>query len=149
MVLFVAAIAGLCAASLVWTLEKTQELSPGQEAPPLVGGKATEQVRGPDGVPLYRTRAKNRVFSELVAGHLTLREAAIFFRILDEADPDFKQEAFISAFSGKSIEERYCREIIGWSWEEEPSNGPEARLARQRLEAEFADLLKASRARSR
>jgi len=120
--------------------EKRRELLSEQEPQPLAAGKETEQVQGPDTVTLYRNRAKHCVFSQLVAGHCTLAQAAIFFRILDGADPDFKREALDNVFSGQSIEERYCREVIAWakSWDDERHSAENARNVRERLEGEFA-----------
>jgi len=136
-------LAAATAALLVFKPEQTQKLSSAEQEPPLsVEGKATEQTKGPNPVELYRNQAKICVFRELVAGRCALIQTAMFFRILDELDPDFNRDAFNSAFSGKSSEERYCREIIVWAREEERDDGPEARKVRERLEAEFDRLVR-------
>jgi hypothetical protein len=59
-----------------------------------------------------RLEEKERLVQELLAGQLTLLEAAAYFRALDQAPPEFYWEAFRAAHAGDSDEERHCNEVI-------------------------------------
>lgn len=56
-----------------------------------------------------RRRAKNRVVTDLIAGRLTLFEAAVLFRHWNM--PGLKLE---NNYRGDSEEERLCRQVIAW-----------------------------------
>jgi hypothetical protein len=59
-----------------------------------------------------RFKQKSQVVRELLAGRLTLLEAAARFRALDHAPPPFNWEMFREVHRGDSDEERHCREVI-------------------------------------
>src|SRR5262249_8804642 len=79
-------------------------------------GPATdhEQERERSGALLARGDQRDQTIRELLAGRLTLLEAAARFRALDRAPPAFDWEVFRSAYPGDSDEERHCRKVIGW-----------------------------------
>src|SRR5262245_54242584 len=49
---------------------------------------------------------------EVIAGRLTLREAAACFRTLTRENPDFQRENFRRTYAGASDAERHCRQVI-------------------------------------
>jgi hypothetical protein len=57
-------------------------------------------------------RARQAVVDELLAGGLTLLEAAARFRDIDERHPEFYWEGFRCSYGGDSDEERFCRQVI-------------------------------------
>jgi hypothetical protein len=61
-----------------------------------------------------RRARKGRIVAALIAGRLTLLEAAGRFRALDRGPPPFYWEEFHAHFAGESDEERHCREVLAW-----------------------------------
>jgi hypothetical protein len=61
-----------------------------------------------------RIRRKQRVSQEVLAGRLTLLEAAALFRALDHAPPEFKWDHFRASTPADSDDERHCHEVIHW-----------------------------------
>jgi hypothetical protein len=59
-----------------------------------------------------RLSFKKETAAEVVAGRLTLREAAARLREADERSPEFNREAFRSLVPGRTDEERYGRQVI-------------------------------------
>jgi hypothetical protein len=57
-------------------------------------------------------RARQAVVDELLAGRLTLLEAAARYRDLDEKEPGFNWEHFRLYYDCGSDEERFCRQVI-------------------------------------
>src|SRR5262245_34878517 len=57
-------------------------------------------------------RARQAVLDEVVAGRLTLLEAAARYRDLDEREPGFNWEKFRLYYDCGSDEERFCRQVI-------------------------------------
>jgi hypothetical protein len=91
---------------------------------------------------VHAIKGKYRICQEIVAGCCTLREAALFFRILDEMNPSFDQKHFETCYPGRSTEERFCREVVVWMKDRElKKGGAQARQAREQLEAELSHLL--------
>ena len=67
----------------------------------------------------YSFRAKRRILARVVTERCTVDEAAMFFAVLDEANPSFNRRAFLKTFSGQSNEERYRLQVTTWvrDWE--------------------------------
>jgi hypothetical protein len=63
---------------------------------------------------VQRVKRKQRVTDELVAGRLTLLEAAALFRALDLATPAINWDIFRASTPGNSDDERHCHEVIDW-----------------------------------
>jgi hypothetical protein len=61
-----------------------------------------------------RLKRKQRVTDELMAGRLTLLQAAALFRALDHAPPPFNWDIFRSSRPGISDDERHCHLVIAW-----------------------------------
>jgi hypothetical protein len=61
-----------------------------------------------------RARRKQRVAEEVLAGRLTLLEAAALFRALDHGPPEFHWGRFRASWPGKNDDERHCQEAIHW-----------------------------------
>jgi hypothetical protein len=82
-----------------------------------------------------------RVARDVVAGRLTLLEAAGRFRALCQAVPDFQMDLFREFHPGASDEERFCRAVIntveGVLWDKPDM----AREMVRRLKAELADMM--------
>jgi hypothetical protein len=80
-------------------------------------------------------RALRHIAQEVVAGRLTLPEAAARYRDLNAANPDFDYRTFERGFAGANEEERCCRQVIA-RVEAELANDPErARDLKCQLEA--------------
>jgi len=62
-----------------------------------------------------RILAKGQIADALVAGRLTLPEAAARLRDVDARSLDFRPAVFERAYPGNSDDERYCRAAIGWA----------------------------------
>jgi hypothetical protein len=60
-----------------------------------------------------RTKAKAGVIKQLLAGRISLFEAAAWFRWLNETPPDCPGES-IEHWPGTSPEEKLCRQMIAW-----------------------------------
>jgi hypothetical protein len=73
-------------------------------------GDETEQVRA----ILDRIARKSLVVEDLVAGRLTLLQAASHFRALNLEPPPLRRDVYHYADRGDTDEERYCREVIDW-----------------------------------
>jgi hypothetical protein len=59
-----------------------------------------------------RVAEKERLVHVLLAGQLTLLEAAACFRLLDHEPPELDWKTFCLLHAGESDEERHCREVI-------------------------------------
>ena len=79
-----------------------------------------------------RLAERERLAGDVIAGRLTLLEAAARFRDLDEQNPGFDWGIFRSTYAGASDDERLCRQVLAFV-ESEP--GGTAVLGR--LEAEL------------
>jgi hypothetical protein len=87
---------------------------------------------------LARLAAKEEVTQDLLAGRLTLPQAAGRFRALD-ASSSAPLPPVSDHFAGMKEEERLCRQVIGWAESAAMTNGsPDVgRTTRQRLESEL------------
>ena len=63
-----------------------------------------------------RLKRKQRVIGEVLAGRLTLLEAAALFRALDRGPPALDWDRFRDSWPGNSDDERHCRAVIGWAY---------------------------------
>jgi hypothetical protein len=89
-----------------------------------------------------RTQARRAVIAQLVAGQLTLLQAAQYFRTLIDVDPAHASSEFDMP-KGQSEAERYCRQVIVYTSGELMLAGSEqASQVVDRLEAELNDYLK-------
>ncbi len=61
---------------------------------------------------VHRVNSKRHIARELIAGRLTLLQAAGQFRALNQAPPRLHWKEFCAAYPGDSDEERHCREVI-------------------------------------
>jgi hypothetical protein len=85
---------------------------------------------------------KHDLTGEVIAGRVGLVEAARRFRDLDTAAPQFNHEAFCRTWPGRTDEERYCREVLGFvrtSLNDEPDR---RQVVLGRLETEMGDYLR-------
>src|SRR5262249_51540842 len=87
-----------------------------------------------------RTAEKTRLAAQVAEGRLALPDAAARFRDLDRQPPPFHWDHFRGAYSGRSDEERHCREVIQYVRVLQDRPEREAAVA-ARLEAELRDLL--------
>jgi hypothetical protein len=61
---------------------------------------------------LRRLERKERIVKALLAGRLTLLEAASRFRALNQGPPEFSWDRFRDSLPGDSDDERHCYEVI-------------------------------------
>ncbi len=88
------------------------------------------------------SQARSRVAQELIAGRLTLFEAAERFRELSVADPHYNWAAFRFAYQCPTDEERFCRHVIVVVKSELVDRDPAAAIAvAKRLERELSTRL--------
>ncbi|HZT82744.1 MAG TPA: hypothetical protein VFA26_21115 [Gemmataceae bacterium] len=91
---------------------------------------------------VQRLEKKQQVIAALLGGRLSLLEAAARFRELNETPSELPNHSYRILFEGKSDEERLCRQVIAWAYNEAEVSSPEgARAVRRRLEAELAEHL--------
>jgi hypothetical protein len=89
-----------------------------------------------------RLRRKQRVSDEVLAGRLTLLEAAALFRALDHGPPPFHWDHFRISRSGNSDDERHCKELIDWvDWTQRKTDPARAEALRKDLRAELSEHL--------
>jgi len=97
-----------------------------------------EKLRG----ALQRAAAREEIVARLLAGELTLFEAAARFRDLNAATPEIAHNIRLR-FPGLSAEHAVCRQVITFVEEEMRRCAPEkVRVVRARLEDELADHLR-------
>jgi hypothetical protein len=100
------------------------------------------QVVAADEEGLRHLQAKGVVTRRLIAGELTLLEAAEWFRYLDDAMPASRTVPAPQDV-GLSGDERYCREAIRWARAAAAESSPtQGRVVVERLEAELDAHLK-------
>lgn len=64
-------------------------------------------------VIMRRVAAKNRVIDQLIAGEMTLVEAAAWFRYLNENPSRYRHD--YRDWPGDSDEEKACRQVLSWA----------------------------------
>src|SRR5262249_23603605 len=87
-----------------------------------------------------RITAKDQVADEVIAGRLTLVEAAARFRDLNAVPPDHP-DPYRTTYPGGSDREKLCRQVISWVASATGRAQAEARALVACLEAELEDLL--------
>jgi hypothetical protein len=88
-----------------------------------------------------RLAAKEQTTQELLAGRLTLVQAAARFRVLNASATGEARDLTLY-LDGATDEERLCRQVIGWAKGARAIRSPEAgEQTCQRLEEELAGLL--------
>ncbi|HKI33340.1 MAG TPA: hypothetical protein VKA46_15915 [Gemmataceae bacterium] len=88
-----------------------------------------------------RMAAKEQTTQDLLAGRLTLLQAAARFRAHNASPPRLAAD-LADHIAGATEEERLCRQVIGWAKGAAATTSPGAgERTRQRLEAELAGLL--------
>jgi hypothetical protein len=87
-----------------------------------------------------RIAGKKELLTQLLAGNITLPQAAAGFRRLERATG--LTELFVRGYQGQSEGERRCRQVIGWT-RAHPDGRPRAERDRaiRRLEEELDNLL--------
>jgi hypothetical protein len=111
----------------------TLVLRPDPDDPEAQRTRELEQLRE---VLVRRTYRRHRVASSLLAGRLSLLEAAGYFRALAQGPPAFDWERFRERWPSASDAERHCHEVIGYVCSEEDVE------TRARLRAELAEHLR-------
>jgi hypothetical protein len=76
--------------------------------------RARAQMQRQTDVLLARVKAKEEVIQQLVAGQLTLFEAAAWFGHLNQNPPELASTS-TRMFPGRSPEEKLCRQVIHWA----------------------------------
>jgi hypothetical protein len=90
-----------------------------------------------------RARRKDRVLRALLAGRLSLLEAAGYFRALELGSPPFHWEQFRSRWPGSSDAERHCHEVIDAAHDLANRAGdPRGKEVCNRLRGELAEHLR-------
>src|SRR5262249_12037999 len=86
--------------------------------------------------------AKHQIVQEVIAGQMTLLEAAAHFRALDRQPPAFDWEAFRFSYPGPSEEERHCQEVTTYVANQLVDDPCLAETLRERLKGELAEHLR-------
>jgi hypothetical protein len=101
-----------------------------------------QELKEKDRIIMDRVTAKDEVIRELMAGRLTLAEAAGHFRRLNDEPRECRGPGVDCCFPGQTETERYYRQVLLWVEIEtrhcEPSQAEEVMC---RLEADFAAFL--------
>jgi hypothetical protein len=139
---FVAVLVGFSALSRAWLKDSFPPTDPldGAVAEPEEQPKS-EQISSGVQVLMERGRVKDRVVGELLAGKITLLEAAAWFRSLYEEPGSWPNPR--SPRPRRDEGERWCRLVIDWAVAKtaHDKSAREARAARQRLEDELQEHL--------
>jgi hypothetical protein len=93
----------------------------------------TEQAQG----GVARLWAKERVAEEVIAGRLTLRQAAARYRHLARAHPGFFWKQYREAYPGPTDWERHCQEVLALVRHRLRDRPDQARAVLDRLGAEW------------
>jgi hypothetical protein len=109
------------------------------------GASNSKQVSAPtegSEIARRRIRAKNKVVKQLLAGEMSLAEAAAWFRFVNDNPPEFRCD-FRSTMPGRCDGEKACRQVISWVEGELPNRMPlsQADLVLCRLQGELDALL--------
>jgi hypothetical protein len=96
-----------------------------------------QQLESKDGVAVRRMELKNVVVRQLIAGDLTLAEAAAWFKYVNER-PRGGEDRYRERFPAATAEEAACRQVISWVRAELHATAPsQAEALVRRLEAEL------------
>jgi hypothetical protein len=113
---------------------------PGRARPESDGSNGEGGINYRREVADRRMEGKQQVTLDLIAGRLTLPEAAARFKVLNDTPADCPCRYDMVA-EGKSPEERLCRQVINWAVTEvAQTSEPEALALWERLEAELQAL---------
>jgi hypothetical protein len=100
-----------------------------------------ERMEGLDGAVVQRMTIKNTVVQQLIAGDLTLREAAAWFKYLNER-PAGCEDGYRKSYPAASAEESACLQVISWVRADLNLSAPaQAEATVRRLEAELQGYL--------
>jgi hypothetical protein len=105
-----AAAVAVVVAALLATDKRLERAGPAGAGEAQRGAEMEQETRG----VIDRATRKRIVVEALIAGRLTLVQAAGRFRALNRATPPFFWQQFREAYPGGSDEERHCREVIAW-----------------------------------
>jgi hypothetical protein len=123
-----AAGVGLDLRDLADLLRKMQEVS-----------VRSDQLQVEQEETLGRVTAKREAVAAVIAGRLTLREAAHRFHDLDEACPNFNRAEFRRSHLGATDEERYRRAVVEYVRQELQARPEQGQEVLRRLEVELCD----------
>jgi hypothetical protein len=84
---------------------------------------------------------QEQIASNLIAGRLTVADAATQFQELEKITPGANHEFFQRVYPGATDVERYCRQVIDRAVQIDVSAPPEHKALRSRLETEFKNSL--------
>jgi hypothetical protein len=91
-------------------------------------------------VAAERLVARRRVAAALIAGRLSVYEAAARFHDMDQEQPDLYRKRLYLYYEGATEEERYWRQAVAFTAQQVPE-GPEREAVLRRLEDELQELL--------
>jgi hypothetical protein len=80
---------------------------------------------------------KEQIVSDLIAGRVTLADAATRFHELENITPGANHRVFQAAYPGATELERYCRQVIDSAIGVNASDSPANEALCSRLETEF------------
>ncbi len=89
-----------------------------------------------------RTRRLQEVTDAVVAGRLSLLDAAARVRDIQSASPYFPWDRFRASYPGATDDERFCRMVIGMVYAPELKDGPQRVALAARLTAELEEHLR-------
>jgi hypothetical protein len=122
-------LAGLAWVRPEWTEAVGEALTGGDSGRVEEARRRREELVKRDGVLFRRIAAKEEVIRELIAGRLSLWQAARWFKQLNENPRDLTAD-YLEFFPGATDDEKQCRQVLDWT-----------RLAVQRLAASRASAL--------
>jgi hypothetical protein len=89
-----------------------------------------------------RIEIRKRIANEVIAGKMSLLQAAEQYRDLNEASATFCPEAFHYGFSGRNDDERTCRQVISYVKQQFSETPEKGKATVGRLEQELAALVR-------
>ncbi len=140
LVLLAVGLAGVSSAQPEWLSVAGLGFGGGEGANQEKERRANLERRGT--IVFRRLAAKRQITGEVLAGKVTLFQAAALFEYLNDT-PDDCRDPFRELIPGNSDGEKLCRQVIGWV-----EQGPRARTYKpgaeqrvQQLEADLAEHL--------
>jgi hypothetical protein len=91
---------------------------------------------------LSRLNGKNEIVRQLLAGKLTLWQAAARFQRLNEEPTEMKDLSYRQAFPGATAGESACRQVLHWVETELAGDQAADRAVLRRLQAELDERLR-------